>query len=263
MATIHWLRIWEKLGTAKGKLLKNDFKSLTFNGLTVADWRHLYVQILDRDSRPPNLEESNVLMLAQRWHRSSWTVGPLVEVSVPENMLIAQLFEALSRVSGIPLENLKVLALFQFSEVNLCGLEDEGHLNSKSLKWFQKPTDEASARQTVFDWYSSIVHRNSSMKIDSADGTILIIQDASESLRELTSTEVSAQLSITQTGTFFGTDLFHTAAPLSGPVVYRPIARTVEKGITIKSRAEKAAAGEVTPSPEPMFASDSSNFDIF
>ena len=251
-----WLRIWEKLGSSKGRLLKFDRKSLTENGFPVCDWRHVFVQVLDNDWKPLDFNESNVLMLVQRWNRKSWCVGPAVEISVPANMCATVLFDKLSSISGIAPHNLRVLALFAFTEIFLCGLDDDGYLSSKNVRWLQRPV---ATDMSVFEWYTRIT--NGSTKADLADGTLLIIQDLSEELRELNADEKSSQQNALQGETYYNADMFSTTYSGNGSSILRPVART-ERGIKIKTRSEKES---VTPSPEPRneHPSDSTNFDIF
>ena len=255
IADSYWLRIWEKLGSSKGRLLKYDRKSLQENGFPVCDWRHVFVQLLDNDWRPPDFEEANMLMLTQRWFRGSWSVGPPVEISVPANMSASILFDKLSLASGISASNLKVLVLFAFTEIFLCGLDDEVYLSSKNVRWLQRPTTDLS----IFEWYTSIT--NGSTKADLADGTLLVIQDSSEELRELTVDEKLSQQNALQGESYYNADMFSTTVSSNGSYILRPVART-EKGIRIKTRSEKES---ITPSPEPRSdsATDSANFDIF
>ena len=254
-ADSNWLRIWEKLGSSKGRLLKYDRKSLLENGFPVCDWRHVFVQLLDGDWRPDYFDESNVLMLVQRWNRKSWCVGPAVEISVPANMSASALLDKLSSISAIAPQNLKVLVLFAFTEIFLCGLDDDVYLSSKNVRWLQR---SAATDMSVFDWYTRIT--NGSTKADLADGTLLIIQDCSEDLRELSADEKSSQQNAIQGETFYNADMFSTTYSSNGSSILRPVART-ERGIKIKTRSEKES---VTPSPEPRneHPFDSSNFDI-
>ena len=255
-ADSNWLRIWEKLGSSKGRLLKYDRKSLHENGFPVCDWRHVFIQLLDSDWKPVDFDEGNVLMLVQRWNRKSWSIGPAVEISVPSNMSATTLFDKLSSVAGIAPQNLRVLVLFAFTEIFLCGLDDAGYLSSKNVRWLQRP---AAIDMSVFEWYTRIT--NGSTNADLADGTLLIIQDCSEELRELNADEKCAQQKALQGETYYNAEMFSTTYSSNGSSILRPVART-ERGIKIKTRSEKES---ITPSPEPRneHPSDSTNFDIF
>jgi hypothetical protein len=271
-ATVEWLRLWEKLGTSKGKLLKYNDKSLGENGFVVSDWRHMYVQLLDADPTSA-VCEADVLMLVQRWHRNTWTTSPVIEVSISCDMLVTSLFDALALMSGISVVNLQVLALFSFTEVPLCALDDEFFLSTKSSRWLQKP-EEGSRQQTVFEWYAHITQGYS--KADAADGTLLLLKDSCEPLRELNTYEKSSQKRALEGDSYFTPGLFNPSysAVGSSSYIHRPLPRS-ERGIKIKTRSEKEAEDNnrdstVSPySPEPTSKSlhnnvvnDSSNFDI-
>lgn len=252
-ATIDWIRLWEKLGSHKGKLLKYDSKSLSSNGFSVCDWRHMYVQLLPSYRPLPGQSETDVLLLVQRFRRNTWSMGPMAELAVSTTMSIQGLFDTLSVVSGIAAENLKVLVLFSYSEVSLCGLDDDPYLLAKNMRWFRKPTEHQD--QTVFEWYAHLSHGH--LKSEFADGTLLLIQDTSEPLRPLTADEKSSQHKIIDGDSYFNPSLFSSSAATS--TVYRNGSK-LEKGIHIKSRTEKE--GDATSSSPSLEQKTELNFDV-
>ena len=250
-ATTSWIRLREKVGSGFGRMLKHDDKTLHENGFAVSDWRQMFVQSLEA---PDHLLPMQTLLLLQRWHRTTWSMSPIVEVALSlENISVGYLFDTLSLLTGIALENLRLLLLFSYSDIPLCALNETEYLASKSLRWLSKPSASQS-NQSVLDWYGNM--SPSHVKAEFTDGNMLLLQDASESLRVLTIQEKASQNKLLVDGeSYFSPSMFSSFsnnATSSGMVAESSASTSVrkaERGIHIRSRAGRPGGEASTPSP--------------
>jgi len=172
------LRTW--LQNRADVFLNNNARSVGECGVQLFEGRQLCVQILDEPENISLDSGNDVVVLVQRWHRSTWTLGECREVCLQNDMTLRNIAAGLGEMMSIEPQNIRVLVVRCHLDVRLRYL----HMDSpkySSESWLdpcsEPPTRTLQQAKRLF--YSDL----------------LLIQDVTEPLYELTpSDKLSMQL---------------------------------------------------------------------
>jgi len=167
----HCIRLRDKLGNNPGKILCGEG---TFGGnqIYLYDHKVFAFQVLEHEEHLPVQESGNMVALVQRWNRAEWRLEDRFEVLLRGDWSVRNISRGLCSLTGIPLDSMQAMVLSKDSEFLLSDLNLKSPPRSYGRAWFD-PTKEARLlRATVHE-----------MRI--ADGDVLLLQDTTEPLREL------------------------------------------------------------------------------
>lgn len=174
------LRLRSFIYNRADSFLKNNERPITECGVPLYDGRQLCVQVLDE---PENLSLDNVndvVVLVQRWHRSTWTLGECREVCLRNDMPLRDIATGLGEMMSIEPRNMRVLVVRNHSDVR--------------LRYLNMATPRLSL-ESWLDPYSESPTRTLAQAKRLFFSDLLLIQDVTEPLYELTpSDKLSIQL---------------------------------------------------------------------
>jgi hypothetical protein len=170
-----------------------DGLSLLDAKLTLFNDKVLVVQVLTTPDRPlPPMEAGDVVVLVQRWHRTSWALGTRLEVLLRGSRTVRSVVGGIATLLGISnVSCLRVLKLNKLgADVYLSQLKDA------------EPT---SSSYNYVSWVdpcatNSDKELKSAREFSLADGDLLIVQDTSEPLRELSQEESRSVAFVSEAG---------------------------------------------------------------
>lgn len=165
------LRLRDRYHLNPGKILR-DHRSLKDHDVYLVDNKSLAYELLDADEDLPEDDHGDVIVLAQRWERSSWTLAERCEVLLPGHLPVRDIARGLSVLFHVPLEHLRVLVVPKETEFYLHELSSSGPSRLYGRSWFD-PTTEGKLLRFM----------SHEMRVQ--DGDLLILQDASEELKAL------------------------------------------------------------------------------
>ena len=140
----------------------------------------LVVQVLSEPEILSIQETGDVVVLVQRWHRSTWTLGDRLEVHLQSKRAVKSIFTGIGSLLGINKpENIRVLKVSKFgSDILLHRLASD------------KPSGNAiSSVEWVNPLLEGDLELKRARKLTVTDGDLLLIQDITEPLRELSVAE--------------------------------------------------------------------------
>lgn len=167
----HRIRLREKLGNSPGQILSGD-DSFSNNQVYLFDNKVLVFQVLDHEEFAPEAERGSVMVLVQRWNRSTWSLGDRFEVMLRGTMTIRNIARSLSFLTGIPLDSMLAMVLPREAEFPLSDIV----LRSPPLNYGRSWFDPSKERRLL----SAMSH-----ELRVTDGDVLLLQDTSEPLMEL------------------------------------------------------------------------------
>jgi hypothetical protein len=131
-----------------------------------------FYQILSKEENfiPP--PDGDVAVYIQRWHRQTWSLGPTMEVILKGNMSLREISKRLSRLTGIPIDGLRVLVLQPYSEVKLSDLNLPTPIGTRS--WMNPTSDDRALK--YMPWFLR-------------DWDLILLQDQFEPLKNLSAYE--------------------------------------------------------------------------
>lgn len=167
----HRIRLREKLGNSPGQILSGD-DTFSNNQVYLFDNKVLVFQVLEHEEFPPDAERGSVMVLVQRWNRSTWSLGDRFEVLLRSSMTIRNIARSLSFLTGIALHSMLAMVLPRDAEFPLSDIALRSPPQNYGRSWF----DPSKERRLL----SAMSH-----ELRVTDGDVLLLQDTSERLLEL------------------------------------------------------------------------------
>jgi hypothetical protein len=169
------IRLRDKMGTNPGKILVGE-GTFADNQVYLFDGKVLAFQILESEEVLPEVEANSAVVLVQRWNRREWKLGERFEVLLRGGMSVRNIARGLSALTGIPLEHLRAMVVGRDTEFLLSDLHLSAPPRNYGRAWFD-PSKETRLLRTM------------SHEMRLTDGDVLLLQDASEPLRELSAAD--------------------------------------------------------------------------
>jgi len=225
------VRLRQKTRYTVGALLP-DGMTLKENNVSVYAGRELAVEILDREELFAPLRPGEVAVFVQRWHRSTWSLGQAFEVILSGDMPVQEISRRLAYATNVSPESLRVLLLQPYNEVKLSDLNNLSPNNPRSWIDPTRETRELSKMQ----WYMR-------------DWDTILVQDASEPLKELSEGELATVAEAKANASSYGLDyhgnIWNNSAEYKYPIVNTGVvsvdrkAPRAEQGIYIKTHQDR------------------------
>lgn len=174
-ASPHRIRLREKLGNSPGQILDGD-ESFSDRQVYLFDNKMLAFQVLEHEEILPQAECGSVMVLVQRWNRSTWSLGDRFEVLLRGSMTIRNIARSLSFLTGIPLDSMRAMVLPREAEFALSDIVLRAPPQNYGRAWFD-PTRERRMLSAM------------SHELRVTDGDVLLLQDTSEPLMELSAAD--------------------------------------------------------------------------
>eukprot|EP01038_Epipyxis_sp_PR26KG_P004865 gene4865-6816_t len=192
--TVSQIRLREKTGNTIGRLIRDNKTSLDYQ-MYLHDGKALAYEILEKeDDLPPeetvnptvsytitygNNNIGNVLVLVQRWHRSTWSLGERFEVYLQGSMTIRDVARALAIMTNIPIKSILAMIVPRDTEFSLSELNQKSPIRNYGRSWF-----DPSKEKKLLKFMSH------EMRVQ--DGDLILLQDSSEPLKELTKADLKS-----------------------------------------------------------------------
>jgi hypothetical protein len=240
------IRLRERYATNPGKILRSgsvrkvvegvemedegNRKTLSDLRIYLTDQKQIAVEILNEEEYLPEEDTGDVIVLVQRWNRSTWTMGMRVEVLFPGNMMVCDIAKGLSMLFDVPLASMRVLILPRETQISLYELSHQSPSSYYGRQWFD-PTEETKLLR-----YMSHAMRLS-------DGDLVIIQDSIEPLMTLSpadqrSVELTEQAS--SLAGFFPSTTYSSSSTYYPSYTYGGTSTTTRsQGIKIKTYKDR------------------------
>jgi hypothetical protein len=166
------LRIRERLANRPSKMLRSG-KTIAQNGVKLYDGKALTMHIIySPDIIRDEEAKGDVILLVRMFHRCTLTLDKCKEIYLHGTMSIREIAIRLGCLFNIKPEHLKALIAFSHTDIRLCHLYQDCPRKA-SRPWFLLMNEKGLLREM----YSI------------SSGDVLIIQDSSEVLRDLTPEE--------------------------------------------------------------------------
>ena len=121
----------------------------------------------------PNPVQGDCILFIQRWHRTTWTLGDKKEVYIPGTWPVHVIAGCLAELVGIKdFKNMKVLIIQPHNHISISALAE--NIPSDGRRWANVSSEKS--RMYDMQWYLT-------------NGDLLLLQDSSEPLRQLTERE--------------------------------------------------------------------------
>eukprot|EP00981_Chlorochromonas_danica_P009769 scaffold2815_cov180-Ochromonas_danica.AAC.4 len=176
---LHRLRLRDRYHLNPGRILRDDL-TLSTQQVYLVDRKLLAYEELPEienlsQGSPP--EEGDVVVLVQRWMRSTWSLGPRREVLLPGQNTVREIARGLGVLFDIPLGTMQVLVIPRDTEIPLYCLADHQPQRNYGRAWFPPAHEERLLRYMSHD-----------MQV--RDGDLLLLQDCSEPLCRLSEADL-------------------------------------------------------------------------
>ena len=172
------IRIRDRYGINAGKMLR-DGKTLQEQQIYLCDSKMIGIQILPEEEQLPENDHGDVIVLLQRWHRSTWSLGERYEVLLPGSYAVREVARGLAAFYSIPTEHLRVLVVPKENTFYLSELAHKAPSRNYGRAWFD-PTHEMK------------LMRYMSHDLRVQDGDLIIVQDESEPLMTLSPADLKS-----------------------------------------------------------------------
>ena len=141
--------------------------------------KKVQIQLLDYEEKLPVKKSGDVVVFVQRWHRDTWSLGPRYEVYVPGAMRFSHIATKLAELLQIEdPEHTKALFVDKTNcTIELSKLKDDS------------PTSSYVAQRKWFEPFEMQITLKASKLYLLSEGDLILVQDTSEPLRELTEAE--------------------------------------------------------------------------
>lgn len=223
------IRLREKIGKNPGKLLR-PFRTFGESTVYLYDNKAISIQILDEEEDLPNDDVGSVCVTVQRWLRQTWTLGERFEIYLPGSMSIRDIARTLGSMTDIPVDNMKAMVVPRDTEFLLCDLPQKSPPRNYGRSWFEPGNEKGMLR-----------YMSHSMRLQ--DGDLLLVQDSSEPLRELTQGDLKS-MAIVEAATQNSYGVYTT---YSYPTV-TPHSATMRYGTGVSSSDYLNAANKISSS---------------
>lgn len=139
----------------------------------------LAFQILDESENLPHYEIGDIVVFIQKWNRNKWNLSDKLEVFLQGSMSVSDISKGLSMLLDIPISSMLALVIPKESELPLYDLIETSPALNYGRSWFDPTNEKRMLRDVSHD-----------MRLQ--DGDLLLIQDSSESLMELTKSDIKS-----------------------------------------------------------------------
>jgi hypothetical protein len=212
-ASPHLIRLRDKVGSNPGKVLR-DGRTLGESKVYLFDQKSLAVQLLDREENTMLMavgaDDSDVgdaLIHIQRWNRSTWSMGIRFEVLLRGSMSVRDVARALGRLTDIPVDSMLALVMPRDSELYLSELQMKTPTRNYGRGWFC-PGKESKL----------LKYMSHELKVQ--DGDLLILQDVTEPLMELSPADLRSIAIVEAAGSDYTSDSYSSSVSYSQPSSY-------------------------------------------
>eukprot|EP01033_Poteriospumella_lacustris_P009379 gene9379-6720_t len=168
--TIQHIRVREKIGNCPAKILR-DGKTMQESNIYLNDHKAFCVEILAEAETLPEDDYGDVIVQVQKWHRQSWSLSEKIDVILPGGTAVRDIASGLGKLFQIPFAHLRLLVIPRDTSLMLSDLMLPTPAYSRS--WFDPRYERRLLRQMLSD-----------MRV--IEGDLLLLQDVSEPLMELT-----------------------------------------------------------------------------
>eukprot|EP01034_Spumella_vulgaris_P025384 gene25385-31841_t len=169
------IRLRDKVGSNPGKVLR-DGRTLGESKVYLFDQKSLAVQLLDAEEDLTVIGDDSdlgdALIYIQRWRRSTWSMGERFEVLLRGGMTVRDVARALGRLTNIHVDSMLALVIPRDSELYLSELQMKSPTRNYGRGWFC-PGKERKPLKFM------------SHELKVQDGDLLVLQDITEPLMEL------------------------------------------------------------------------------
>lgn len=168
--TIQHIRLREKIGNCPAKILR-DGKTMQESNIYLNDHKAFCIEILAEPETLPEDDYGDVIVQVQKWHRQSWSLSEKIDVILPGGKPVRDIASGLGKLFQIPFAHLRILVIPRDTSLMLSDLMLPTPAYSRS--WFDPRQERRLLRQMLSD-----------MRL--IEGDLLLLQDVSEPLMELT-----------------------------------------------------------------------------
>jgi hypothetical protein len=172
------IRLRDRYSTNPGKFLR-DGKTINESQIYLCDSKTLTIQILDHSEVLPENDHGDVIVMVQKWQRSSWTLGERLEVLLPGSWTVRDVGRGLAKLANIPAANLRVLVVPRDTVFYLFELNQRSPSRNYGRSWFDPTTERKLMRYMSHD-----------MRV--SEGDLIILQDIEEPLMELSPADLKS-----------------------------------------------------------------------
>lgn len=169
------VRLRDKMGNNPGRILAGD-GTFADNQIYLFDGKVLAFQVLDFEEELPEPEAGSVVVLVQRWNRREWRLEERFEVLLNGGWSVRNIARGLSLLMDIPLPHLRAMIVCRDTEFLLSDLHLNAPPRNYGRTWFDPSRETRPLRAMSHD-----------MRL--TDGDVLLVQDTSEPLRELSAAD--------------------------------------------------------------------------
>lgn len=172
------IRIRDKVSLLPGKILR-DGKTFMESQVYLCDSKNLCIEILDEDEILPDDDHSDVVVLVQKWHRSTWSFSERIEILFPGSKSVRDIAIGLSMVFSVDLKNLRVLVVPKDTAFYISDLTSKTPTKNYGRSWFDPSQERKLLRYVSHD-----------MRL--AEGDLLLVQDCTEPLMKLSPADLKS-----------------------------------------------------------------------
>ena len=213
-ASFNRIRLRDKVGVNPGKILAGT-DTFAANNIYLFDRKVFAFQVLEHEECLSEPEHGDVVVQVQRWYRSTWSLGERFEVLLKGCMSIRNIARGLSNLTDIPLESMQALVLPEETEFLLSDISLKSPPQNYGRSWFEPSKEQRQLRVLSHE-----------MRV--TDGDVLLLQDASEPLMELTAADRKSielvRVAHQSSGYSGGLDFWSAATSASSPAGYSRVA---------------------------------------
>lgn len=199
------VRLRDKVGSNPGKVLR-DGRTLGDSKVYLFDQKSIAVQLLDVEedtallaAGTDNSDVGDALIHIQRWNRSTWSMGNRFEVLLRGSMSVRDVARALGRLTDIPVDSMLALVVPRDSELFLSELQMKTPTRNYGRGWFCPGKERKLLK-----------YMSHELKVQ--DGDLLILQDVTEPLRELSPADLRSIAIVEAAANDYSVDSYPTAS---------------------------------------------------
>lgn len=174
----HRIRLRDKVTVFPGKILR-DGKTFMESQVYLCDSKILCIEILDEDEILPDDDHGDVVVLVQKWHRSTWSFSERIEILFPGSKSVREIAAGLSMVFSVDLKNLRVLVVPKDTTFYTWELTNKTPARNYGRSWFDPSQEMKLLRYVSHDMRLS-------------EGDLLLVQDCAEPLMTLSPADLKS-----------------------------------------------------------------------
>jgi hypothetical protein len=176
--SIFRIRIREKIGINPGKILR-DGKTIGDSQVYLCDHKAFCFELLEDDEILPEIDQGDAVVQVQKWHRSSWSLSEKIDILFLGKKAVREIAAGLAQIFQIPYSSIRVLVVPRDTSIFFSDLPSRQPAKNYGRSWFD-PTIEAKLMR----------YMSHDMRL--AEGDLLLLQDISEQIMELTEADIKS-----------------------------------------------------------------------